>query len=696
MHLPKTRKETVTESIHGQAVSDPYRWLEENTDEVKDWVRAQNAYARKVINTNTPNQKIKERLSQIFRIDDIGMPSSRQGRYFFVRRKPDQDFHVLYIQESLRGVARVLIDPNALSADKSVVLQDWRPSVDGKLLLYHLSTAGNDEGSLYVLDVETGKQLSDVIPAEVYPYICAWSQDGSGFWYTRRRVDVPTGEEKLHKKVYFHQLGEPIEKDRLIFGEQFQKEDWPSIHVSEDNRYLLGHVQIYSSGKERSELYLFDRENVHRGFQPLMTDLDAECFANFHRGNIYVLTNYQAPRWRLLATEINQAGQGIEGWHEVLPEGDGVINAFTAVQDCLFIETMHNVIAKLTVHSLAGEFQNSIDLPTLGSIGVMRREKEEATELFFSFSSYTVPPTIYRYDLIDKKYSVFIQDQPPVNFKSFQVEQKWFNSKDGTHVPMFIVCQKGLVLNNENPVFIYGYGGYGVSTNPEYIGHIIPFLEAGGIYVEVNLRGGGEFGKEWHEAGTQERKQNVFDDFIGAIEYLIAGRYTNSKKIAIFGWSNGGLLTSTVMVQRPDLIRAVVVGAPVTDMIRYHRFHGARHWIPEYGSAEQKEQFFYLFKYSPYHNVKAGQKYPATLIVTADQDDRVHPMHAYKFLAMLREKTGSENPILLRVEQKAGHNGARALSKAIDRFGDILGFVFWQLGMKINDRLAKILPSNAG
>ncbi len=685
--LLKTRKVDVVDNIHGISVPDPYRWLENDDDpEVKQWLEAQNAATRSVLYKIKLRKGIKNRLSQLFRIDTVGIPVPKGSRYFFEERKGTDDLSVLYVQDGLNGAPRVLIDPNMLSEDKSTILHGWSPSEDGKLVAYGLSEAANDQASIYILNVETGEKLPDIIPAEIYPSPHSpiiWNPDGSGFWYTHRHPDAPKGEEKFHQKLYYHELGSDYRDDPMIFGETIAKEDSPWVEISKDGRHLLATVYKLSGKIESTALYLYDSRNKAKEFVPVVDGIEALFFGTLHRDRVYIQTNHNAPLWKLLSVKIENVKNtaNVADFDVIAPESEHKLERFTLVRDSLFIETQENVHSVFRCYHLDGEFVSEISLPTLGSLTGLSGE-DEGEEFFFGFTSFLVPHNIYRLDLKNGQIALFKKAEGGVNTDAFEARQVWYNSKDGTRVPMFLIHVKGLKLNGDNPVMLYGYGGFNVSNTPVFNKSAVPFIENGGVYAVANIRGGGEFGEKWHKAGTRDKKQNVFDDFAAAAAWLIREKYTTSRRLAIFGWSNGGLLTATTLTQRPELFKAVVIGAPVIDMLRYHLFFGGRHWIPDYGSVEEQEMFHYLLAYSPYHNMKDETRYPATLIVTADKDDRVHPMHAFKMAARLQEANASSNPILLRVETKAGHGSAPAIPRLVEMYADIWGFVFWQLGMK--------------
>lgn len=682
-----TRKVDVVDTIHGVCVPDPYRWLENDDEEIKQWLEAQNVKTRSVLDTIVARSSIKERLTQLFRIDTVGIPVPRGSRYFFEERKGDADLSVLYVQDGLNDHPRVLIDPNTLSEDKSTILHGWSPSDDGKLVAYGLSEAANDQASIYILSVESGEKLLDTVPAEIYPSPhspIVWNPDGSGFWYTHRHPDAPKGEEKFHQKLYYHKLGRDYKDDPMVFGETIAKEDIPWAEVSSDGRYLLVTVYKLSGRVESTALYLRDLQDDTSGFSPVVDGIEALCFGTIHRDSVYLQTNYNAPLWKLLSVKIGDTldnRKSIEGFDVIVPESEHKLERFTLVKDNLFVETQENVRSVFRRYRLNGKLVSEVPLPILGSLTGLSSE-DEGEEFFFGFTSFLVPHNIYRFNLESEQIALFKKAEGGVNTDAFEAKQVWYNSKDGTRVPMFLIHRKDLKLNGNNPVMLYGYGGFNVSNMPVFSKSVVPFIENGGVYVIANIRGGGEFGEKWHEAGKRDKKQNVFNDFAAAAEWLIAESYTTSNRLAIFGWSNGGLLTATTLTQRPELFKAVVIGAPVIDMLRYHLFFGGRHWIPDYGSVEEQEIFHYLLTYSPYHNVKDGTHYPATLIVTADKDDRVHPMHAFKMAARLQEANASSNQILLRVETKAGHGSAPAIPRLVEMYADIWSFVFQQLGMK--------------
>jgi prolyl oligopeptidase len=679
---PKTKESVFKEALHGRIIHDPYRWLEaDDSKEISTWIKQQNRFSEAALSHLPIRKKLAKRIAELLKVDTIGAPVPKKGFYFIMQRKKDQDLGVLYVSKGLYGKRKVLIDQNKLSKDKTTIIRRWSPSPDGKLLVYALSEQANDQSAMYVLDVLSGKKLNDYIPANHYPSDMRWNPDGSGFWYSRSSEGAPKDEVKLHKKVYYHKLGDDAEKDQLVFGNDINKDAWPIASVSMDGRWLLISVRTSTGKIRRNDLYLKDLARSESGFLPIVKDREASFHGWMHRGILYVLTNDHAPNWKLMTVPLENAMLGIKHWKTIIPEGKHVINDATTIADRLFVETLENVHSVFRMRDLSGKFISEIKLPPLGSLQGFGGEKE-GDEMFLSFASFTIPFRTYRFDLKTNRLSLFEQTKVNVDVKKLATKQVWFRSKDGTNVPMFLIYQKGIKLNGKNPVLLYGYGGFSISQRPSFSSLRAAFLELGGIYALPNLRGGGEFGEKWHRAGTQKKKQNVFDDFAAAAEWLIKHNYTDHNHLAAFGWSNGGLLMGAMLTQHPELFKAVVVGAPVIDMLRFHKFHGGRHWIADYGNPDDPKAFKYLLKYSPYHNIKSGVAYPATLIVTAEGDDRVHPMHAYKFAARLQKENASSNPILLRVEGKAGHGGAASIRRTVQQHADIYGFIAWQLGMK--------------
>ena len=679
---PPTKAVDTVDMLHDVTVPDPYRWFEDaNSSDVSKWVDSQNAYTREYLDKIPVREYLNKRFTELFYTPSFSVSVPKKGRYFSAERKNGENLFALYVQEGLDGELKPLVNPNLFPKEKRANLKGWTPSRDGKLIAYGLSEAGNDQVSIYFMNVATGENLPDIIPAEVYPHIpSAWEPDGSGFWYTRRIINVPKGEEKFHRKVYYHRFGDNWENDKLVFGEDIKKEDWPYSHLSEDGRHMLVSVDVSSEQKKRTEVFLFDRRNEKLGFTPIIKNIDGIFNASIHRDFIYTTTDFRAPSWKIMRISIKDAHLGIDAWSDVIPEKkEMVVESFRTISDSLFVGKTKNMILHLYQYTLDGTLLSEIPLPSIGDITAHTAERE-GNELLFGFTSFLVPHILFRFDLKTNTLQKIRETPGGIDPQTATVQQVWYPSRDGTKIPMFLVHGKDITKNANNPIYLYGYGGFGISNGPTFNKSIIEFIRRGGIYTVGNIRGGGELGQEWHNAGRREKKQNVFDDFITAAEWLISEKYTNSNKLIISGWSNGGLLTSTVINQRPELFKAAIVGAPVTDMLRFHLFFGGRHWIPEYGDPDDPKISPTLLKYSPYHNVKEGTSFPATLILTADRDDRVHPMHAYKIAARLQSANASSNPILIRIETKAGHSGAVAVNELIERQTDMWTFIFEQIG----------------
>jgi prolyl oligopeptidase len=588
---------------------------------------------------------------------------------------------VLYVRDSLNGPDRVLVDANSLSSDGTIALDWFEPSDTGKYVAYGTSPSGSEMSTLHVVETKTGTILPDTIERTRAASI-AWLHDNSGFYYTRypNKGDVPAGQEVYNRHIYFHLLGSPVESDNLIFGEGRDPEDWPGVSLSNDGRWLLINV---SEGWTKSELFLMDLKSDKAAIR-LTTGKNFLYSADVYDGKVYITTNEDAPRYRVFVTEAGNFER--EAWKEIIPQSDAVLQGAAVFGGKLFAQYEQNASSQLKVFDLEGKKLSDLALPAIGSIyssgGRWNRD-----EVFYGFQSFTFAPSIYRYDLNDGSTSLWTKvDAPSIDASAYDVAQEWFQSKDGTRVPMFVVHKKGLPKNGKNPTLLTAYGGFNVSLTPAFSRTAYLWMEHGGIYAVANLRGGAEFGEDWHRAGMLDKKQNVFEDMIGAAQHLISEKYTDKHHLAIQGGSNGGLLMGAMITQRPDLFRAVVCQVPLLDMLHYQDFQIAKLWIPEYGTAENPEQFKWLYAYSPYHHVKTGAEYPAILFMTADTDTRVDPMHAKKMTALMQAaaQNGSSHarPILLRIESKAGHGAGKPVTKQIEEFTDMYSFLFWQLGVK--------------
>lgn len=674
---PATRTENVLEKIHGLSISDPYRWLENGeAAEVRQWTEAQNAWTRGLLDPLANRAHMNRRLSELISIGTINAPEPRRRLYFYERREGQQNQPVLYVRDGLKGRDRVLVDPNALSKEGTIALDWWYVSDDGKRLAYGLSANGDEKSTLYLMDVATGQKLPEMIPHTTSASI-AWLPDATALYYTRYPAPgaVPQGEEEYHRAVFLHRLGDDPKKDRKIF-EPHSMTDWPNVDLSRDGRWLT--VAVYPSF-DRNDLYLMDLSGPEGEFVPVVRGGQAIYNATITDGRMYIRTTEAASRGRVFIADPLKPARA--NWRELIPESTATLESIRIIRGRIFAKYLDKASSRIKVLTGEGSALGDIRLPALGTTGDITGEPD-GDEAFFSFSSFAYPPTVFRYDLKTGATEEWARvTAPSVDPGSIEVGQVWYPSRDGTRVSMFLVHRKGIKLNGDNPTLLYGYGGFNVAETPEFSRTLYYWLEQGGVYAVANLRGGSEYGEEWHKAGMLAHKQNVFDDFIAAAEFLIKDKITRPERLAIRGGSNGGLLVAAALTERPDLFRAVVCQVPLTDMLRYQRFLIAKLWIPEYGSADDPEQFKYLYAYSPYHHVQKGTKYPAVLITAAASDSRVDPLHARKFAAALQAASASERPILLHIETQAGHGIGKPLTKQLAEATDMWSFIFWQLGM---------------
>ena len=663
--LPRTKVDNVKETLHGVEVADPYRWLEDqDSPDTRAWLTAQNQYTHAVLGTYPGREKLKGRLLALAKTDRVEMPTLRGGRYFFRKRLAGQEQFRLMLRTGADD--SVLIDPSTLGGDANTSVDIQDVSMDGKLMVYSIRDGGQDEIVIKTLQVDTRENLRDVLPKRRYIGVNLMP-DKSGLIY------AVSGDN--HPRVYEHKFGDDPQKDRAIFGEGLGSENilWPV--VSDDGRYLLIHVFFGAAG-DKIDLYVKDLK-ANGPIRPIAKGLNASFFGQPGGERIYVKTDYQAPRGRVVAVDPAKPGQS--NWKEVIPEGPSPIESVRAVAGKLYVTYLEDVKSRLKVFDADGKYLRDVALPGIGSVEGPNGDWT-GTEAFYSFTSFHVPAEIRRIDAHTDQDTLWARSTIPVNPADFDLRQVFYKSKDGTRVPMFLLSRKGLKLDGNVPVLLYGYGGFASSTLPAFNTVAVPWAEAGGVYAVANLRGGAEYGEDWHRAGMLEKKQNVFDDFIGAAEWLIANRYT--KRLAIWGGSNGGLLVGAALVQRPELFQAVACQVPLLDMVRYHKFLVAKFWVPEYGSADDAKQFPYLLKYSPYHNVKKGVDYPATIFITGDGDTRVAPLHARKMAALLQASTSGKRPILLHYDMKAGHSAGMAMSKAVEDNTDKLLFLMTQVRLK--------------
>ena len=675
---PKAEKVDTVDVYFGTEVADPYRWLENDTSAATAaWVEAENKVTNEYLAQIPFRKQLLERLTNLANYEKIGAPFKKHGKYYFYKNDGLQNQSVLYVQDSLEGEPRVFLDPNKLSDDGTVALTGLSFSHDGKYAAYTISRSGSDWTEIYVLDTVTGQLLDDHIEWAKFTG-AAWQ--GDGFYYSA--YDAPVKGKEFsnvneNHKVYYHKIGTPQTEDKLIYQNPAYPKRFYYTGTSEDERILF----VYESGAGRgNNLFIKDLKKANAPFIQLTTDFDYQYSPiEVIDNNVYIFTNYGAPKNRIMVADINNPK--LENWKELIPEMESVLSSAEVIGGKLFLTYDKDASNHAYVYSQKGEHMHEIKLPSLGSVGFSGTKDDK--ECFFVFTSFTTPGTIYKYDMDKNSYELYRAPKVEFNSDDFVTEQAFFPSKDGIMIPMFLTYKKDLERNGNNPVFLYGYGGFGISLNPVFTTSRIPFLENGGIYAQVNLRGGSEYGEEWHIAGTKMQKQNVFNDFISAAEYLINNKYTNPDKIAIVGGSNGGLLVGACMTQRPDLFKVAIPQVGVMDMLRYHKFTIGWNWASDYGTSEDSQEMFeYLKGYSPLHNLKPGTKYPATMVTTADHDDRVVPAHSFKFAATLQECNDGTNPTIIRIDSKAGHGAGKPMAKVLEEQADIYGFIMYNLKMK--------------
>lgn len=675
---PKAEKVDTVDVYFGTEVADPYRWLENDTSAATAaWVEAENKVTNEYLAQIPFRKQLLERLTNLANYEKIGAPFKKHGKYYFYKNDGLQNQSVLYVQDSLEGEPRVFLDPNKLSDDGTVALTGLSFSHDGKYAAYTISRSGSDWTEIYVLDTVTGQLLDDHIEWAKFTG-AAWQ--GDGFYYSA--YDAPVKGKEFsnvneNHKVYYHKIDTPQTEDKLIYQNPAYPKRFYYTGTSEDERILF----VYESGAGRgNNLFIKDLKKANAPFIQLTTDFDYQYSPiEVIDNNVYIFTNYGAPKNRIMVADINNPK--LENWKELIPEMESVLSSAEVIGGKLFLTYDKDASNHAYVYSQKGEHMHEIKLPSLGSVGFSGTKDDK--ECFFVFTSFTTPGTIYKYDMDKNSYELYRAPKVEFNSDDFVTEQAFFPSKDGIMIPMFLTYKKDLERNGNNPVFLYGYGGFGISLNPGFTTSRIPFLENGGIYAQVNLRGGSEYGEEWHIAGTKMQKQNVFNDFISAAEYLINNKYTNPDKIAIVGGSNGGLLVGACMTQRPDLFKVAIPQVGVMDMLRYHKFTIGWNWASDYGTSEDSQEMFeYLKGYSPLHNLKPGTKYPATMVTTADHDDRVVPAHSFKFAATLQECNDGTNPTIIRIDSKAGHGAGKPMAKVLEEQADIYGFIMYNLKMK--------------
>ena len=676
---PVTAKDNVVDTYFGVQVKEPYRWLENDTTAATaKWVKSQNKVTCDYLAQIPFRAGLKKRLTELTNYPKYSSPFKKNGKYYFFKNNGLQNQSVLYQQDGITSEPEVFLDPNSLSTDGTVSLAALTFSNNGKYFGYAISRSGSDWNEIFVMDAKTKQLLPDHIQWAKFTGI-AWQ--GNGFYYSA--YDAPVaGKEFSNKneyhKIYFHIVGQPQSEDKLIY----ENKNFPlrncGANVSDDEKFLIISETESTTG---NSLIVKDLTDDKSSFITLSTGFENDYSIIEHfAGKLYLLTNWKAPKQRLM--EVDPLHPSREDWKEILPETSDVLENASIIAGKIIAVYMKDATNHAFSFDLTGKKLHEVLIPTLGTIAGFNGEKDD-NEAFYTFTSYTFPPTIFRYDVAKNTSEVFRKAEVSFNPNEYVSEQVFYTSKDKTRVPMSIIYKKGMTKNGKNPLMLYGYGGFNISLNPSFSVARIPFLENGGIYVVANIRGGGEYGEAWHLAGTKMQKQNVFDDFIGAAEFLIAKGYTSSNKLAIDGGSNGGLLVGACMTQRPDLYEVAIPEVGVLDMLRYHQFTIGWAWATDYGtSAESKEMFAYLKGYSPLHNVKVGTKYPATMVMTGDHDDRVVPAHSFKFAATLQAGNKGENPTFIRIDTKAGHGAGKPIGKIIDAQTDMWSFVMFNLGMK--------------
>lgn len=688
LQYPETKKGETVEDYHGTKVADPYRWLEDdNSEDTKAWVKAQNKITFDYLATIPQRDKIKKRLEELWNYPRYSSPFKKAQYYYYFKNDGLQNQSVMYRQNGLTGKPEEFLNPNTLNKEGIAALGGTSFSKTGKYFAYSIAVAGSDWQEIFVMESATKKVLKDKVEWTKFGG-ANWNGD-DGFYYSG--YDKPDEKSKLSKqnqfhKVFYHKLGTDQSQDILIHEDKEHPLRYHGAGLTEDGRFLILNV---SEGTSGAEIWYWEKKDPSQTkFKLLIPGFSTEPdVVDNHGGKLLVRTNDGAPNYQVVL--IDPKNPGKENWKTVIPEKKEALQSVGTAGGYLFASYLKDASTKVYQYTYEGKLVREIKLPGIGTAGGFGGEKEDK-EFFYTFSSFSTPPSIYRFNIATGQSTLFRKTEVKVKTDDFVTEQVFFTSKDGTKVPMFLTYKKGMVRNGQNPVLIYGYGGFNIPVTPGFSTSNAFFVEQGGIYVSVTLRGGSEYGEKWHKAGMLDRKQNVFDDFIGAAEHLIKEKYTNNQKIAIRGGSNGGLLVGAAMTQRPDLFKVALPAVGVMDMLRFHKFTVGWGWAVEYGNADSASQFPYLYKYSPYHNLKPGVSYPATMVTTADHDDRVVPAHSFKFASRLQEYNAGTNPMLIRIETNAGHGAGKPTSKVIDEATDIWSFVMYNLGMPFRESGAVI------
>lgn len=680
MNYPISKKVDTTDTYFKTPVADPYRWLEDdNSEETKAWVVEQNKVTDQFLNAIPFKAKIKERLTEVWNYPKVGVPFKKGDLYFHYRNNGLQNQSVLYVQSSLEDEARILLDPNKLSEDGTVALASISVSNDSKYLAYLIARSGSDWNEVFVKDIATGKDVDDHLMWLKFTGV-SWYKDG--FFYAA--YDAPKEGTELSNtnefhKVYYHKLGDKQSEDELIYEDSNFPKRLYGASVTDDEKYLILSAMAASHG---NALYFKELDKKGSKFKLITDEMNFDHrIGDDVNGQLLMYTNNGAPKYRLVSVDVNNPSK--ENWKNLIPEKENVLSGVKLAGGKMIASYMQDAYSKIEILNMDGSFDYEFELPGIGTAGSFSGKKDEKTA-FYSFESFTSPEIAYKYNFDTRQSEIFYQPKINFNPEDFITEQKFYTSKDGSRIPMFIIYKKGLKLNGNNPCLLYGYGGFNVSLTPYFTPRRLVWLENGGVYVVANLRGGGEYGENWHKAGTKLNKQNVFDDCITAAEYLIDKKYTNSNKLALKGGSNGGLLVGAVINQRPDLFKVAIPEVGVMDMLRYHKFTIGWAWAGDYGTSEESEEMFnYLYKYSPVHNI-TDKNYPAVMVTTADHDDRVVPAHSFKYMATLQEKYTGNNPVVIRIESNAGHGAGMPTSKQIEEYADIWSFIFYNMNINLD------------
>jgi prolyl oligopeptidase len=681
LQYPNAKKVDQVDTYFGVKVADPYRWLEdENSPATREWVEAENKITFGYLEKIPFRQQVKEQLEKLFNYPKYSAPFKRGEYFFFSKNDGLQNQSVLYRQKGLDGKPEVVLDPNTFSEDGTARLGSFSLSKDGMYAAYGISRGGSDWQELYVMEMANLTKIPDSLRWIKFSG-AAWR--GHGFYYSR----YPAPEEgkeltakNIFQSVYYHQAGTPQSSDELVYEDKAHPERFHFVRTTEDERFAILSVSDESTGKKGNALFFRDDAKGEKAFRPIVAEIGNESYSVVDNidDKLLIRTDKDAPNGRVLL--FDPVGSEQKEWKEILPEKPEPLQGVGTAGGKLFATYLKDVTTRAYVYSLEGKLENEVKLPDLGIAGGFGGQRDQEF-VFYTFTSFTFPPTIYRYDIATRTSTLFRAPEiPEFNSADYETRQVFYKSKDGTRVPMFIVHKKGLVPDGKNPTLLFGYGGFNITTSPSFNALRLALLEQGFVYASANIRGGGEYGEKWHEAGTKLKKQNVFDDFVAAAEYLIASKYTSPEKLAIQGGSNGGLLVGAVINQRPELFKVAIPQVGVMDMLRFHKFTIGWNWIPDYGSSDNEEQFKALYRYSPLQNIRQGANYPATFVTTADHDDRVVPAHSFKYMATLQEKNGSDEPTLIRIETRAGHGGSNT-TKAIEQLADIYTFIFHNLGV---------------